>query len=646
MHEFICGNAYDSLQSLPSESIHCVVTSPPYWMQRKSLVDGQIGVENHLNEYLDNLVDVFDEVYRVLRPDGTMWLNLGDVYVSDKKCRVPIGLKQKDLIGLPWRVAFELQESGWCLRGDCIWCLAASTVVYAKTQKGVMPTTIKDLVRLNPAHVQLWNGKRWTTVKGFYKTERPQTPIRLVLRSGEQIGCTENHLWPTTKGLKKAFELKVGDELVSCQLPNQTENVTNLPQTEIGWLVGTYLAEGSRGKDGKVIQIASHINEKDRFEKLCKIAKLYHGTCRMHQTSENGATINIYSKVISGIIDTYIAGNSAKSKHLTTKAWQRDNEFLEGVLCGYLEGDGHYDEKNQRWRLGFTRNELFAQNLRTICARLGYILTLNPGTAMFNNQKHLTFRGEVRKHHSDHWNTKSRTEIVEIKKQSGESFWDIEVEDEPHVFALASGILTHNSKPNAMPSAARDRPNRSHEYVFLMSKQGNYFYDQDAVMEPAVVGTRNRRSVWEINTQPSPVNHYAAFPEALAKVCIEAGTSERGCCPKCGGQVVRVTTSKRLRRDELDPSDPRYRPNRYKGAYSDINGRGDAGYTERATVGWTPSCGCDAEETAPCVVLDPFGGTGTVSKVARDLGRSSIMIDINPEYVDIAKRRLGVQERG
>ena len=236
------------------------------------------------------------------------------------------------------------------------------------------------------------------------------------------------------------------------------------------------------------------------------------------------------------------------------------------------------------------------------------------------------------------------------------------------------------SKPNPMPESVTDRPTKSHEYVFLLTKSSRYFYDADAVREGSGIwrGTdflptsdkdragngktsatngsfrnrtdaarigRNRRTVWEIATQPTPEAHFATFPEALVEPCIKAGTSERGCCPKCGGPVVRVTTSKRLRRDELDPSDPRYRPNRYKGVYSDINGRGGAGYTEQATVGWTPSCGCDAEETVPCVVLDPFGGSGTVAKVARDLGRSSILIELNPEYVGIAKKRLRIGEQ-
>ena len=230
------------------------------------------------------------------------------------------------------------------------------------------------------------------------------------------------------------------------------------------------------------------------------------------------------------------------------------------------------------------------------------------------------------------------------------------------------------SKPNPMPESVRDRPTKSHEYVFLLTKSSRYFYDADAVREVAaypnddrgarsdsrrsVPGAncinpgysktsthRNRRTVWEIATQPTPEAHFATFPEALVEPCIKAGTSARGACPSCGAPWRRVVEAHRLRRDELDPSDPRYRPHRYSGAYEKINGKGDAGYQSSTTLGWAPSCTCGTEETVPCVVLDPFGGSGTVAKVARDLGRSSILIEINPEYVQIAKKRLRIGEQ-
>jgi len=144
------GDNREVLRTLPDESVQCVVTSPPYWGLRDYGVDGQLGLERTPDEYVAAMVDVFREVRRVLRRDGTLWLNLGDSYAgswSGNSMRpdggtqrpggpgfqpldervparggyVPSGLKPKDLVGIPWRVAFALQADGWYLRSDIIW---------------------------------------------------------------------------------------------------------------------------------------------------------------------------------------------------------------------------------------------------------------------------------------------------------------------------------------------------------------------------------------------------------------------------------------------------------------------------------------------------------------------------------------------
>ena len=105
----IVGDAIEVLQTLDEASIHTCITSPPYYGQRDYNVKGQLGLEATPEKYVAALVVVFREVRRVLRDDGTVWLNLGDSYA------------QKDLIGIPWRVAFALQADGWYLRSDIIW---------------------------------------------------------------------------------------------------------------------------------------------------------------------------------------------------------------------------------------------------------------------------------------------------------------------------------------------------------------------------------------------------------------------------------------------------------------------------------------------------------------------------------------------
>ena len=134
----VIGDAESVLQHVPDEVAQSCITSPPYWSLRDYHIEGQIGQEESVQDYLGRLVRAFDEVRRVLRRDGTMWLNIGDSYTSggrtwrapDKKNPVrgmdtrpptPKGLKPKDLIGIPWRLAFALQEAGWYLRSDTIW---------------------------------------------------------------------------------------------------------------------------------------------------------------------------------------------------------------------------------------------------------------------------------------------------------------------------------------------------------------------------------------------------------------------------------------------------------------------------------------------------------------------------------------------
>lgn len=136
--EIIIGDALTVLKNYPNNTFRCCVTSPPYWGLRDYGIPNQIGAEPELLGYIENLRNIFCEVRRVLRDDGTFWLNIGDSYTSgnrgwrasDKKNPAremnyrpptPEGLKSKDLIGVPWRVAFALQEDGWYLRSDIIW---------------------------------------------------------------------------------------------------------------------------------------------------------------------------------------------------------------------------------------------------------------------------------------------------------------------------------------------------------------------------------------------------------------------------------------------------------------------------------------------------------------------------------------------
>ena len=612
MNTIYVGDALDVLRTLPDESVQTCITSPPYFGLRDYGCDGQIGLEPTPDKYVAALVEVFREVRRVLRDDGALWLNLGDSYaattkgssgvgknatnkgtlLTDRSWQVPPGLKPKDLIGIPWRVAFALQADGWYLRSDIIWCLSGGTKVYARTQKGEMPTTIKDLVRLDPSTVQFWNGEKWTQVLGWNESERGE-PLEIELRSGERIGCTEGHLWPTQRGNVRADELRVGDVIESTTLPEpEAPHRPTHIDGDVAWMLGLYLAEGSMSR-GR-LQFAGHADEAAwRVERLAEVAERFGGMVRSHS---GGTNVVVECPPLAAIVGQYIHGKSAKTKGIKVRAWRHDNEWLTALLNGYLHGDGHHDAGNGRWRLGFTRNDRLAGDLRTICARLGYTLTLRATTANGFGKDWPCYRGELRRSRSGHHNERPRSEVVAIRKSRGRKFWDIGVEDEPHLFALASGVLTHNSKPNPMPESVTDRCTKAHEYIFLLSKSARYYYDHEAIKEESVIGegairrsgavsqvgtlrndegrhcvndgTRNRRSVWTVSTRSYKGAHFAVYPPELVEPCVLAGSAE-----------------------------------------------GDT-------------------------VLDPFSGAGTTGVVALAKRRAYIGIELNPTYAEMAARRI------
>ena len=233
---------------------------------------------------------------------------------------------------------------------------------------------------------------------------------------------------------------------------------------------------------------------------------------------------------------------------------------------------------------------------------------------------------------------------------------------------LRQDIIWH--KPNPMPESVTDRCTKAHEYIFLLTKRKKYFYDAEAIKEKQSgeiktrrfssdggskaramgkhisggnegtgakwtdTGSRNKRSVWTIATEPFPEAHFATFPTALVEPMILAGTSPKA-CPHCGAPWKRVV--------EREPMEIKRSG---RGAALGKYGKTAASGTmikpaTSVTIGWQPTCTCEGNDgSGRCVVLDPFVGSGTTLLVAQRLGRSGIGIELNPEYIEIAKRRL------
>lgn len=205
-----CGDCRDVLRSMPAESVHCVVTSPPYWGLRDYGVDGQLGLEPTPEGYVQHMVDVFREVRRVLRSDSVAWINLGDSYAGSGKghtkhgtmerdkqrtnaggltgatAYVGSGLKPKDLVGIPWRVALALQEDGWWLRSMMPWI-----------KRAAMPESCQDRPTSAVEYVLLLS----KSARYFYDTEAVRQvgtePERI---RHDRIGGANGHLVRHSEG--------------------------------------------------------------------------------------------------------------------------------------------------------------------------------------------------------------------------------------------------------------------------------------------------------------------------------------------------------------------------------------------------------------------------------------------------------------
>lgn len=204
-YELLIGDCIDTLKTLDEKTIQCVVTSPPYFGLRDYGEDGQIGLEKTPEDFVQSLVEVFREVKRVLRDDGVVWLNLGDTYAggggasghteatqnmgrstksygatATSSRPLPTGLKPKDLIGIPWRVAFALQADGWYLRQDIIW-----------SKPNPMPASVKDRCTTSHEYIFLLSKSR----KYFFDHRAIQQPLAESSGPRMRRGVSSNHKW-------------------------------------------------------------------------------------------------------------------------------------------------------------------------------------------------------------------------------------------------------------------------------------------------------------------------------------------------------------------------------------------------------------------------------------------------------------------
>lgn len=634
------------MTEVADESAQVIITSPPYWQQRIYEVPdiefpdgwrGQFGMERSPQQYIAHSMIFLKEMWRVLRKDGVLFYNIADKYISAKgTCRDPggtagrtlpsvvakkaagvypldrgnitemrsYGLKPKDLGLIPERFSLAAQDAGWTVRGRIIWhkCLAGTTPIYARSQGRAIRTSVRELTQLPIDQLELPapDGK-WRRVL-LVEAQGDQPTLTLHLRNGSHMEVTPEHRFPTERGLVEAKQLQVKDSLTASSLP--PEAGTSLGTYEVGWVVGFYLAEGSPVSMSTGLQFAMHAREVDFTENLRAFATNFAGDFQSHVYDNSRHTI-LSGKAVQGVILNYVDGKNAKGKHLSRRAWEESNTFLEGVVDGFLNGDGHYEVANKRWQFSNTWNPELLYDLKTACRRIGWFMRANPGRTKLEGKTYATFRGEIRKTRSGHFNQRDDYEIRRIEHTHAKVY-EISIDSDDHLFVLPDGVVTHNS--NCSPEAVKDRPAVNYEIIWMLTKRSHYYYNKQGYMVPTsrpgeisnIAGKKHRqpglvppgdpqdrgghsqydglrkfrtpelramRSVWSFATEGYGGKHRSVFPEKLVEICIRLASRE-----------------------------------------------GD-------------------------LVLDPFLGTGTTLKVAKRLGRRGVGYELGPKYLAMARER-------
>ena len=511
---FMVGDALSQLAKLPDESVHCVVTSPPYWGLRAYKGDpGMIGLEPTFDGHLENLVAVFREVRRVLRADGTLWLNYGDAYAGGnnktewhasgtavRDCSRPApntSLKPKDLFMMPARVAIALQADGWWLRSEIIW-----------HKPNPMPESVTD--RPTSAHEKVFLFAKAS--RYFYDAEAVRVPA-----------------------------VRAGD------IPAEVPSAANLRNV---WTIATHAFNG--------------------WTETCRLARVEPGAASDDTMRIGSPDCPSHADQPDLVPTAFCDGRAADETSRILGTHDRPFRAHEGGLVPTDPNPGHW----------------------TVGESLGcWTLLCSPSATGRSNQSRRTGLDPAT-------NPPCTASVGNPGRIDGMS-------DQP----ASSGLGESTTDRNREPVGLGDLPSgRSPDRNSGMSSCRCSFYRLDTKKE----------------------SHFATFPPALVEPCVKAGTSAKGVCGECGAPWVREVTAEYIVTGRQDGP-----------KQSEAEGGPYAVRKLRKTsdLGWSPSCD-HSIYPIPATCLDPFAGSGTVGLVADRLQRDAILIEISPEYSEMARRRI------
>jgi len=551
-NEILIGDCREMLATLPGCSVQCCVTSPPYWGLRDyALDDDGIGMEDTVEAYLQNMVVVFEEVRRVLRDDGTLWLNYGDRYNSaltrgsfgdqakeergyeaHGKPQPQLKMHAKNLLGLPWRVAFALQAAGWILRSDIIWA-----------KPNPMPDSVRDRPTCAHEYLFLFSKKP----KYFYDQD--------AVREAATVG---NH-WRSDRGARESHMPGKPNPHTGINRPSDVGNGRNRRTV---WTIPTQ-PMSLAAKTSHLVRVSSD----DVSDGMMHIVSL---SCPCHA--------DLFGPISSDFCGEHRSDMSSRIQH----------------ICGHPALAQWLDSEQAE----------MPPALHSLLGSLGSTLRRYFLSAIDRSRR-------IRKRDRALLTTAPCTPFVEKLPRIGDR------REVPPFVAIHASMPGCSILPDEMAAHLQGRiPHRTvgTSSLPIPSDCLCAFYDK-------------------IDRESS---HFATFPEKLVEPCILAGTSERGACAECGAPWERV-----VERSTADGERGKHARNfARQGMRTDHPDRDfEHNYVpETHTLGFRPSCDCDAS-TRPCIVLDPFFGSGTVGRVAEKHGRDWIGIEMNPKYVEIAKKR-------
>jgi DNA modification methylase len=517
------GDVLQRLAEMPDESVQCVVTSPPYWNLRDYSMEGQIGLEATPQEYLERMTEVFREVRRVLRSDGTCWVNMGDGYASspnqrkpgDGDClgfkqstntgsrqigsRAPVGYKAKDLIGMPWRLAFALQADGWWLRQDIIW-----------SKDNPMPESVTD--RCTKAHEYLFlfaKGQWKSRVVQFSDLHGERVHLGQNLRFQNQRVGPVGILVEISLSLFERAQLKENFSLAPFyseiwkKRPDDSDSdfVAGLPPEHIPAVWAARFLDGAATAEEFLHQLdCSAVTLGDRYNFLIRGVS----SQRLHSPS-----INSDGK---GTITVHHAGQICKidfphkrivvSTPTTCKYYFDQEAILEPCspnTHARLSQDVEAQIGSERAHAGGKTNGNMKAVGRLPDAYKGSVPGRNGGPGQDRRGKGDRGLGEKL----------AQADPREVRGATG-------------AFGHTSGWRKQLSETQAHLGEFRDRQRKLAEPGSGI--KNNSSFEAAMALQPAM---RNKRSVWSISTEPFSEAHFATFPTKLVEPCILAG-SKRG----------------------------------------------------------------------------------------------------------------------